>query len=318
MQETIMFRSDLFHLLRTFRAVVENRSFSGAAQSLGIQPPAVSKAIAKLEADLGVQLLVRSTRAVSLTDSGELFHREVERILSDLEDARSVIQTFAGEPVGALRVSATVAFGQRILSPLLPRFMNKYPGITIDLRLTNDILSLHGDDVDLVLRSTPELEDSSNYTRLISTQDRMIVVAPDYLRKHGPIGHPEKLAGHRCLAFRANRLFDRWTFSKDGVSWTVRVKPILVSNDYQTLLDAAVQGAGIAQLFRYQAQGSVERGELVHLLDSFELPKQNIYAIYRQKRRHATKVDAFVGFLEEALEQLPTANAEESEDLARS
>lgn len=310
------YRSDLFHLLRTFRAVVENGSFSGAALSLGIQPPAVSKAIAKLEADLGVQLLVRSTRAVSLTDSGELFHREAERILSDLDDAYSSIRTYAGELVGTLRVSATVAFGQRILAPFLPQFMVRYPGIMIELRLTNDILSLHGDDVDLVLRSTPELENSSNYSRLISTQDRMIVTAPDYLRTHGPIGHPEELVGHRCLVFRASRLFDQWTLSRDGKSWTVRVKPVLISNDYHTLVDAAVQGAGIAQLFDYQAKELLERGTLVQLLDSFDLPKQNIYAIYRQKRRHATKVDAFIGFLEEALEQPPVPNAEEFEDFA--
>lgn len=296
-----MLRPDLLHLMRVFRAVVQHGSFTSAARSLGVQSPAVSKAIAKLETDLGMQLLIRSTRSVGVTDGGKLLYDEAIRILADLEDTYSAVKSRSPEPSGTLRLSATVAFGEVVLAPLLPKFMLRHPGVAIDLRLTNDLLNLNVDDTDLVLRSTPRLENNALFGRLVCTQSRAVLASPAYLEEYGRPSHPAELERHKGLVFKAGLTFNKWKFSIDGQHVDITVRPALISNNYAALVEAAKGGVGVARVFDYQVGGELQRGTLVRLFEEYELPHQNIYALYRQKRRQSPKVNAFITFLEESL-----------------
>lgn len=296
-----MLRADLFHLMNVFRAVVRTGSFPAAATALGTKPPAVSKAIAKLETDLGVQLLLRSTRSMSLTESGEEFYHETARMLDEVEALHSAISNHANEPAGTLRVSATAAFGQSILAPVLPAFLVSHPKVLLDLRLTDSILNMHADGLDIVFRSTPELEDTTLYSRLISTQKRVIVAAPAYLERYGTPETPRALANHACLVFKAKKMFNRWRLSQQGKSWTIAVQPVVICNNYHSIVEAACGGVGIAQVFQYHVADKIKDGTLTPLLTDYTLPDQNVFAVYHQKRKQSPKLDAFVSHIEKAL-----------------
>ncbi|MBC2777142.1 LysR family transcriptional regulator [Parasphingopyxis marina] len=292
--------SDFAYLMQVFCTVVREGSFTGAAQALGTKSPSVSKAVAKLEEELGVKLLLRSTRSMSLSEPGEYLYREGTRLNERLASVRSAVGSFRETPKGRLTITASVAVGQNLIGPVLPAFMEAYPDISVELRLTDALLDIRSEGIDLALRSTPILDDSALFSKRISQQRRLLVAAPSYLQRRGVPKAPTDLADHAALVFKGNKLFDWWELTRHGKAARVRVKPAFISNNYMTIVQGARDGVGIANVFAYLAGADLESGTLCPLLPDYELPVQNIFALYHQRRELSPKLDAFLDHLERA------------------
>lgn len=294
--------SDMFHLMQVFCEVVRQGSFSGAAAVLGIQAPAVSKAIAKLESALDVSLLARSTRSMSLTEPGTDFHKEATQLLEHMALLQDRMTVHRDRPSGTLKVTATAAVGQYLLGPLLPKFLARFPDITLDLQTTDGVVDIKAAGVDVALRSTPELSDTTLFSRLVSRQPRVVVAAPGFVQKYSLPKDAEHLARYPALVYRSERSLDRWTFAKGGSVADVSLTPRLTSNSYGTILQAVRSGQGFAIVQRYLVDEELQSGSLVELMPEHKLPEQKIFALYHQKRSLSSKLDAFLTFLEEAVD----------------
>ena len=293
--------SDSYRLMQVFLEVVRANSFAAAASRLGMKPPAVSKSISKLEREFGAQLINRSTRSMSLTDVGRKFLLECRHIVEAIDALQENVTADARAPTGTLRATATPAFGQHVLAPLLPTFFAQYPRIRMEMSLTDRLVDLHAERIDIAFRSMPSLKDSSLFRLQLSSQPRVLVASPAYVAAHGEPCSPEELNHYACLVFRASRLFNHWSFRRDGDEAEVIVDPLLVIDNYHALLQTVRGGAGIANLFCYQVADDLDRGTLVRILPQFELPQQNIFALYSQRREKSPKIDIFLRHLENEL-----------------
>lgn len=296
---------DMFHLMEVFSAVVQAGSFSAAAMSLGMKTSSVSKAVSKLEDSLGTTLLIRSTRTMRLSDAGTYFYDECQQLLQKLATVENTVNQRSGQLVGKLCVTASVAVGEHLLGPLLPGFMKAHPGLAVELRLSDSELDLFAEDIDIALRSTPSLKSSSLYSKLISTQRRVLVAAPAYLDTAPSLETAADLQQHKALIFKAGKLFDRWTLKKGRERHQIWVDPALTSNNYASLVAAARAGAGIANVFEYLVKDDLAKGQLCQVLTDYEQTDQNIFALYSQKRSTIPKVDAFLAYLKACFPKEP-------------
>ena len=289
---------DRLQALRLFVRVVDLGSFSTAAADLGIGQPSATKQIAQMEQQLGARLLHRSTHGVTPTEVGAVYYEKCKVIVHHVADADSIASLLQTQVQGGLRISTSVAFGRRVLAPLVMRFMELNPKLQVELTVEDRYVNLVEQGVDLAIRMG-RLADSTLGARFLGMNPWLVVASPQYLQRHGMPDEPGALAAHEALVYTTVQGDARWTFTGaggDGV--VVPVKGRLRSNNLSTLLAAARKGMGVAILPRYVAHKSLQDGVLQPVLEHWSLPPQEIHAVYPSPQLVPAKVSQFVAWLE--------------------
>ncbi|MEX0285805.1 MAG: LysR family transcriptional regulator [Paracoccaceae bacterium] len=283
--------------MEAFTTVVEQGGITVAARRLGMSKSAVSKHITNLEERLGTRLLSRSTRRVSPTDIGLAYYDRVSRVLNDAGEADAMVTALQDKPSGALRVSVATDFGVTHLTPVIGRFMERYPDLSVCLVLQNRYAELISEGYDLGVR-VGDLEDSSLKARKFASAEKRLVASPSYLKRHGKPAAIPDLVDHRLL-YRSPRPSGHvWTLQGPGnATHQVRAAGALCINDGQSLLTAAMSGLGIAHLPSYLYGEAVREGTLVDVLPGLVSEPVNLHAVYPNGRFVQPKVRAFVDFL---------------------
>lgn len=285
--------------LQLFIRVVETGSFSKASADLGITQPTATKHVAALEARLGARLFHRSTRGVTPTEVGAAYYDKCKVIARELEDADNLAALMQSRVQGSLRISTSVAFGRRVMTPLALRFMQQHPGLQIDLSFDDRYVNLVEQGIDLAIRMG-RLADSSLGARYLGMNPWVLVASADYLARRGTPAAPAQLATHDALIYSSVQSDERWHFAgADGASLEVPVKGPLRSNNLSALLAAVRAGMGLAALPWYVAHASVRDGAVQPLLTDWTLPSQEIHAVFSSPRLVPTKVSGFVDFLQQ-------------------
>jgi DNA-binding transcriptional LysR family regulator len=284
--------------LRLFIRVVETGSFSKASADLGLTQPTATKHVAALEARLGARLFHRSTRGVTPTELGAAYYDKAKAIVREWEDADNLAALMQSRVQGTLRINSSVAFGRRVLTPLVLRFMQQHPGLQIDLSFEDRYVNLVEQGIDLAIRMG-RLADSSLGARYLGVNPWVLVASAAYLKRRGTPATPDALAEHEALIYSSVQGDERWHFAgADGKTVQVPVKGPLRSNNLSALLAAARAGLGLAALPWYVAHDSVRDGVLQPLLTDWTLPSQEIHAVYTSPRLVPTKVLGFIDFLQ--------------------
>ncbi|MBO9624402.1 MAG: LysR family transcriptional regulator [Sphingomonas sp.] len=283
-----------------FVAVVDHGSFSGAGRLLELSPSAVARAIDRIEGRLGVRLLLRSTRALTLTAEGQAYLQAARRILADLDDAEQQIAD-QGAPRGRLRVSAALSHGRLCVVPLLGRFAALYPHILVDIALTDTLVDVAAGQADVAVRFGP-LPDSSLTARKIGETGRVIVASPDYLARAGVPLVPEDLHNHNCLNFNFRRAEPVWPFRRAGKDFAMSVRGNIEANNGETLGQLAAIGVGIARVGAFSVANELADGRLVPILEEFNPGDvEQIHAVFVGGASTPARVRVFVDFLAEHL-----------------
>lgn len=289
--------------LRAFVTVVDHGSFAAAARAIGTSSSAVSKNVRELETDLGVRLFHRTTRAMSLTDAGTLYHERMRVLLADFDAADDAVATFASEPHGTLRVTAPMSIGLLRLAPLVPCFLVEHPGVALDLHLDDGKHDLMHGRFDLAIRGSGPLPDSTLVARRLADLDQVVVAATGYLKAHGAPDHPDALRERPCLLYTNAERPDRWTLRRGAAGAvhederTVRVSGPLQANNSLVLRQAVLAGTGIALMPRLYVEDDLAAGRLVALLDGWSPPDLSVWAIYPPGLAVLPRVRVFIDFL---------------------
>lgn len=285
-----------FTQMSTFVEVVARGSLSAAARAEGIAPAMIGRRLDALEARLGVKLLQRTTRKLVLTDEGAAFLEDCQRLLAELDDAEAAVSERSARASGHLVVSAPAGFGRQHVAPLLPSFLAEHRDVTVDLNLSDRIVDLVGEGVDVAIRIASLGESSLVGVKLADNQ-RVLVAAPAYLKRHGRPARPADLAHHNCLAISSEGSQRGWTFLEGGKPVTLKVGGNMVCNDGAVLHAWALAGKGLAWRSMWEVGGQIASGELCTVLDEFAAPGSDIHAVFAQRRHLPLRIRAFVDFL---------------------
>lgn len=298
---------DTLRSIESFVKAVQAGSIAAGARLQGITAAAASQNIQRLEKSLGTRLLIRTTRKLAMTESGELYYAEVQHTIEALARAQSVITEFHGQPQGRLRIGSSVAFGRHVLMPLIPAFTRNFPKVSIELVLSDHSLDHVTEDIDISIRFKQQLEPGL-VARKIATVPVLFCAAPAYLQRKGIPQAPEALSEHDCLLFRIpvdGRLLS-WTFNRNGMLYEPEIKPSIICNDIDSLHRLAREGAGIARLAAFVANEDIAKGLLIPLFQpSSTYPEMMVaeslplefYACFRDKHAMTNKVRAFMDYL---------------------
>jgi DNA-binding transcriptional LysR family regulator len=282
--------------MEVFAIVAEQGSLSGAARVLGLTPSSISRIITRTERRIGTRLLLRTTRAITLTTEGEAYLRGARRILADMAEVEDAI-TDQGAPRGRLRVSAALAHGRLLIVPLIAEFSARYPAIVVDLLLGDEVVDILGGQADVAIRFG-ELADSPLTARRLGVTGQVIVASPDYLARHGTPLTPQDLLNHNCLRFNFRRAAPDWPFRMDGRDFSLKVSGTIEGNSGEALSQLAKLGAGIARIGTFSVADELRSGHLVPLLEAFNPEDQEpIHAVFVGGAAMPARVRAFVDFL---------------------
>ena len=288
---------DGFSDLAFFSLLVKRGSLAAAAQQLGVTPPAVSKRLAAIEHRLGVRLLQRTTRRISLTPGGETYLVDGARVLEELEALECAVAGSQAVPKGLLRVCATLGFGRRHLAPALSKFACQYPDVEIQLQLTDRPVNLVEQGFDLQIRFG-ELPDTRLTARLLARNRRVLCASPTYLRRAGEPSSPRDLSRHACLFIReSEETFGSWHLRAGGRTDTVKVRGPLASNDGGCVLGWALDGHGILMRSIWEVAPLLRSGRLRLVLPEWNLPLADIHAVFPSRSHLPAKTRALVDFL---------------------
>ncbi|MGH1351333.1 MAG: LysR family transcriptional regulator [Methyloligellaceae bacterium] len=294
--------NDRIALIRAFAESALRLNFTEAANKLNLTPSTLGRRIKRLEQSLGVDLFVRTTRRVALTEAGNIYLNYCQSILSQIEEADAVAGSLGRSPAGLLRVSAPASFGKLYIAPVLPDFLNQYPDIQLDIDFTDHFVDLIEQRIDVAIR-IGALVDSTMKAKQLSTNVRRLVASPSYLKKAPPLETIEDLESHKLLYFSYLRGNDIWSLEQNGDLQVVAVKPYLRSNDALTLFESALAGQGIALLADFITKVSLDKGELVTVLHKWKIPNTGIYAIYSSSSFLPAKSRVFIDFLSRLLKK---------------
>ncbi|MGY2219185.1 LysR family transcriptional regulator [Pseudomonas sp. SDO558_S425] len=284
--------------MAVFAMIAEQGSLSGAARVLGLTPSSISRIITRIEGRIGTRLLLRTTRAITLTAEGEAYLRGARRILADMAEVEDAI-TDQGAPRGRLRVSAALAHGRLSIVPLVAAFSARYPAIVVELRLEDEVVDILGGQADVAIRFG-QLADSPLTARLIGSIGEVIVASPDYLARHGTPQVPQDLLNHNCLRFNFRRAAPDWPFRVDGRDFSLQVSGTIEGNSGEVLSQLAKLGAGIARIGAFSVADDLASGDLVPLLEAYNPGDQEpIHAVFVGGAAMPARVRAFVDFLVE-------------------
>jgi DNA-binding transcriptional LysR family regulator len=290
--------------LIAFHSVVKHSSFAKAAEELTLSPSGVSRIVTRLEERLGVRLVQRTTRSLSLTEAGAAFHARASQILADLMDAEAEVQKATTQPRGNLRLSASLVFGQLYVVPLLGQLMARFPELSVDLTLTNRFVDLIDEGTDLAIR-IGALTDSRLIARRLCSNQRILIAAPSYLARRGVPSCPEDLSGHDTVIYTGFARPREWNLIGPEGRVTVAVSGRLATNNVEVLHDLALQGLGITVGPMQMVYRGLLSGELVRVLEPYEFEASAIFAVYPSARQLSTKVRAVVDFLVENFNDPP-------------
>jgi len=286
--------------MAVFSAVAASGSFSAAGRELGLTPSAVSRTLDRIEARLGVRLMLRTTRTLTLTPEGQAYLGAARRILTDLDDAEQAIAD-QGAPRGRLRVSASLSHGRLCVVPLLGDFVARYPHILVDINLSDVVVDVAAGQADVAIRFGP-LSDSGLTARKLGETGRVIVASPAYLVAHGTPRTPEDLHDHNCLNFNFRRVEPVWPFVRDGREYSLSVRGNIEANNGETLGQLAAAGVGLTRVGAFSVADDVAAGRLVPLLEDFNPGDvENIHAVFVGGANTPARVRVFVDFLAERL-----------------
>jgi DNA-binding transcriptional LysR family regulator len=289
---------DRIDAMQAFVAVADLQGFAPAARKLGLSPSGVTRLIAALEDRLGARLLQRTTRQVALTDVGARYLERVRRILSDVEEAEGSAEGERTRPIGRLVVSAPVGFGRLHVSPVMTAYLTRYPEVVGELRLSDRMINLVEDGVDLAVR-IGHLPDSSLVARHVGETRRIVVASPGYLKRRGEPKTPEAIASHATIQFGAVTASPEWQFVEDGREVRVACTPRLTTNSADAAIQYAEQGGGLTRVLAYQAAAAIKDGRLRVVLAKFEQPALPIHVVYPTSRLLSAKVRTFIGLVTE-------------------
>jgi len=292
---------DELRALRYFSKVVETGSFTRAAKVFGVPPSSVSRRVADLERSLGATLLKRSTRVVKVTEIGQTYFEQIQDILNQLEQSYEVVRSYQAKPMGQLRISSLVGFGERILLTLLDELSELYPDIIVDVSLSDELSALGRDDVDIAIRGGYAPNERVQAIRLMDN-DFIPVAAPSYLAEMGTPRSALELRQHKGLYFRTPNGPNPWLCKLDGQWKDVSAPQVAVSNNGKWLAEKAVRGQGIIMAPRWSLAPYIQRGELQELFFDPEIRVTQdtdlaVYLLYQKQRYLVPKVKAAVDFL---------------------
>lgn len=291
---------DLFDSMRVFMRVVERGSFSAVARELNLGQPAVSKQIRALEQHLGGALFARSTRRLSLTDQGQRFYADCKNILASLEAATLSFASGQEQIAGPLRVAAPVSYGRLCIAPLIGGFLERYPRVQVDLRLSDQNEDLLREHIDVAVRIGVVKSEGLVAVPLGNSQ-RRLYAAPAYLHRHGTPTTPADLAGHNCLGFTLLEHYDVWRFRHSGAEQNVSIKGNVTSNSSEAIREMVLAGLGISLSPEWLFAADVREGAVVTLLADYQPIALPVSAVFSHDRRRSARTRAFVDFLRERL-----------------
>jgi len=288
---------DKLKQLESFVAVATKGSLTATALAEGVAPAVIGRRIDALEARLGVKLLVRTTRKISLTHEGSAFLEDCQRLLADLSNAEASVSAGGVKASGHLRVTAPAGFGRRHVAPLVPRFIAQHPDVSVSLNLSDRVVDIVNESFDCAIR-VGDLPDSSLISVRLADNRRLCVATPAYLKRAGVPAHPSELSRHECLTLSSDASQTRgWAFRTDGAVTHLRPSGRLDCSDGQVLHEWCLQGLGIAWRSTWEVQRDVAAGRLVALLDEFAAPPNGIYAVFPQRRLLPLRVRLWIDFL---------------------
>ncbi len=288
---------DRFEDMRCFVQVVDRGSVTKAADALRVAPSAVSRRIKELEARLGTQLLNRTTRRMSVTESGRTFHARCQRILADLDEAEVEASDQHGALKGSLRVAAPLAFGAAHLTPIIIDFMRENPGVVIDLDFSDRVVDLVAEGFEMAIR-IGTLRDSSLIARKLVDVRIVVCAAPALLAERGMPDHPDQLKDWPALCYTGSERPDIWRYrAPDGSTVSVAMQVRMLANNGAVLRDAAIAGEGVILQPSFHLHEAVTRGHLVPILGDFGWPEIAIYTVWPQTRHLSARARAFIDFV---------------------
>jgi DNA-binding transcriptional LysR family regulator len=288
--------SDRVVSMQTFVRAVDGGSLSAAARALGKSLAAVSRTMTQLEERLGVRLLHRSTRKLTLTEAGASFYDSAKRILAEIEEAELSLGGRTASPHGILTVTAPLLFGRLHVAPVVVEMLEKHRDVTAELMLVDRNVSLAEEGIDVAVR-IGKLDDSALVARVLGEVPRVVCASPSYLRRHGTPKAPDELREHECLRFSGLTPGREWTFIRDGKEVRIAVGGRFGCNVGEPVIDAARAGVGVLMALGYQVAEDLAAGRLVQVLEAFQTPPLPVNAVYRSPRLMAVRVRVFLDLL---------------------
>jgi len=291
--------------IQAFVQIVEAATITAAAERLGLAKSAVSRRLSELEDELGVELFHRTTRKLTLTDSGRGFYQRSTRILADLNEAQDAVSQAHQELSGQLRITAPFSFGMLHLGPAIIEFQQLHPKIKFDIDFNDRQLDLIQEGFDLGIRIA-DLKDSSLIARKLASVSTVVCASPDYLKAHGTPATPEDLNEHQCLTYSYLDIPDQWSFiDLQGQLQTITVPNVMQVNNGDFMRRAAIADLGVLRQPTFIAYESITKGELIPILEDYTIPSINAYAIYPPTRHLSQRVRTFIDFLVERFAGVP-------------
>lgn len=296
---------DRFESMRAFTRVVEEGGFAAAARQMGLSRSVVNKAVIGLENQLGTQLLRRSTRQVTPTETGLAFYDRCVQILAELDEAVSAVTELQEHPRGTLRVNAPMSFGTAHLAPVVAAFMDQNPDVHVELVLNDRFIDPIEEGFDVTLRIAEVTPSTSLITREIVPTPRVLCASPKYLQEHGEPSDPLELKQHRCLHYGYLGSGSQWRIAGPDSDQAYAIRCVMWSNNGEVLKAAALQHQGIALLPTFIVGGALQSGELRTILNDFSAPPIVLHALYPRHRHLSAKVRLFVDMLVERVGERP-------------
>jgi DNA-binding transcriptional LysR family regulator len=287
---------DRFHLMSVYIAVAEEQGFASGARRLGLSPPAVTRAVARLEQALGVKLLNRTTRHVRTTEAGQRYLEDARRLLAEADAIDEAISGVNAAPRGRLALTAPVMFGRMFVMPGIVEYLQRYPDTEISAMFLDRDVNLLEEGIDVAVR-IGELPDSSLRALPVGTVRQVVCASPGYLKDHGIPALPEDLCAHTIIASSAVSNVLNWRFSTERGLRSPRLKARLTVTSNDAALEAALRGFGVTRLLSYQVARHVANGELQLLLQDFEPAAWPIHVVHREGRLASAKVRSFIDFI---------------------
>lgn len=302
--------------LKTVLLVQTHGSIAGAARTLDVDPSSVSRTVAAVEGDLGIRLFQRTTRRLTVTEEGQAYLTRLAPLVEELDAAREEVRGMRGKPTGGLRMTASVAFSDQMIVPLLPRFQSRFPDISIDLQSSDANIDLVENGIDLAIRLAPEPKGDLVSTRLLSTRYR-VVASPKFLTQHDPVKHPTDLTKLNCLRFALPGLQDTWTFrAKNVAAFNVPVAGNLKISNALALRHATKIGLGVAMLPDWLINEDVRNGDLVCLCSEYDCTASVFdtaaWALYPNRSYLPQKVRVMIDFLRSNLGRVDVHHTSET------
>ncbi|MCR8725876.1 LysR family transcriptional regulator [Frigidibacter sp. ROC022] len=292
---------DKLSVMRAFRRIVERGSFARAAEDLGVSPALLSREIKLLEESLGSTLLTRTTRSMSLTDAGRLYYDEASGILDAVAGVEARIRDWAGAVRGHLKVNAPTSFGQSVIAPMLPAFLEAHPDLRLTLSLDDRVVDMVEGGFDLSIRIRAEMPDSALVARRIATTRQRLFAAPSYLEHAGTPLRPEDIPRHRIVGFLYANHLTCWSLHGPEGTITLDLDPPVRVGSSLALRDLLIAGQGIGTLPDFVSSEAEARGDLVRVLPAWELPAPGVFAVTASRLGMDAKVTAFLNHLRTAL-----------------